>query len=80
MSTAGMPTVRLTDPTPRWEYRVASLDVSGFFGPHVQLDDIDTYLNQAGNEGWELVAVTPVTRGEGTTSQLLITLKRIRQA
>ncbi len=57
MSSAGMPTVRLAQPSTRWEYRVAQINVTGLFGPSVDVDQLGAYLNQAGNDGWELRAM-----------------------
>ena len=79
MSSAGMPTVQLTDPTMRWEYRVALLNVSGLLGPNVDVDQLGQYLSAAGDEGWELAAVEDINRGQGATAALLVILKRPRQ-
>ena len=76
MSSAGMPTTRLEGPFIRWEYKVAAINVSGFFGPDVDVDDIGQYLNERGEEGWELVTVVDVNRGNGATSLLMAIMKR----
>ena len=79
MSSAGMPTVPLTDPTMRWEYRVALLNVTGWFGPNIDVDQLGQYLNAAGDEGFELVSVVDINRGQGVTEGLLARLKRPRR-
>lgn len=79
MSSAGMPTVRLGDSHTRWEYRVALLNVSGLFGPNVDVNEIGQYLNGAGDEGWELASVVDINRGQGATAALLAILKRPNQ-
>ncbi|MCU0494667.1 MAG: DUF4177 domain-containing protein [Chloroflexaceae bacterium] len=76
MTSEGQPTTRLGPNGVRWEYRVMSMNVDGFFGPHLDVNELGQYLNQAGNEGWELVTVLPVQRGEGRTSDLVGILKR----
>ena len=76
MSSAGMPTTRLEEPPIRWEYNVAAIDVSGFFGPNVDVNAIGEYLNERGDAGWELVTVVDVNRGNGTTSMLMAIMKR----
>ena len=76
MSSAGMPTVRLDEPRTRWEYRVALINVSGFLGPNVNVNEVGEYLNGAGDEGWELVSMVDINRGQGTTAALLAILKR----
>jgi hypothetical protein len=79
MSSEGQPTTRLVDDHDRWEYRVMLMGVEGFFGPKVDLDQLGAYLNEAGNQGWELVTVVPITRGEGRTAELMGMLKRKRR-
>ncbi|HZG65784.1 MAG TPA: DUF4177 domain-containing protein [Herpetosiphonaceae bacterium] len=79
MSSEGMPTVRLSGSYVRWEYRVALIDVSGLFNPNINVDEIGQYFNGIGDEGWELVTVVDVNRGNGATSALLAILKRQRQ-
>jgi hypothetical protein len=54
------------------------LGVEGFFGPKVDLDQLRVYLDEAGDLGWELVTVVPMTRGEGRTAELLGIFKRKR--
>ncbi len=79
MSSAGMPTMRLSQPRTRWEYRVAQINGAGFFGPTVDVDHLGEYLNEAVNDGWELVSKVDVNLGNGATSELTVTLKRPRQ-
>jgi hypothetical protein len=78
MSSEGQPTVRLAGNRDRWEYRVILMGVEGFFGPKVDLDQLGHYLDEAGDNGWELVTVVPITRGEGRTAELMGILKRKR--
>ena len=78
MSSEGQPTIRLTDDHTRWEYRVMLMGIEGFFGPKVDLDQLGHYLDEAGEAGWELVSVAPITRGEGRTVELMGILKRKR--
>lgn len=79
MSSAGMPTVRLPGPHDRWEYRVIALNVTGFFGPSVDINQLGEYLNDAGDDGWELVTIVDLNRGNGATAELLGVLKRLRR-
>ena len=76
MSSEGMPTVRLSVPPVRWEYRVGLIDVSGLFNPNIDVDELGQYFNGVRDEGWELVTVLDVNRGNGATSALLAILKR----
>lgn len=56
------------------------IDVSGFFGPTFDVDTIGTNLNDAGEEGWELVSIVDVNNGRGATGQLIANLKRPRHS
>ncbi|HMQ34945.1 MAG TPA: DUF4177 domain-containing protein [Chloroflexaceae bacterium] len=71
-----MPTTRLGDGPARWEYKVSVMEVGGLFGPRVDGDALAAYLNEAGDEGWELVAMVDLNAGQGMTRGLLLTLKR----
>lgn len=79
MSSEGMPTVRLDGSFPRWEYHVALIDTAGLFAPHVDVNEIGQYLNGMGTEGWELVSMVNISRGQGQTAGLLAILKRLDQ-
>lgn len=79
MSSAELPTVRLSDQT-RWEYRVASINVGGLFGPAVDVNELATYLNGSGDDGWELISVEDLNRNSGATVELLLIFKRPRRS
>jgi hypothetical protein len=76
MSSAGLPTTRLSPPPERWEYQILYFDVDGLFGPYVDAEELEVRLNAAGNAGWELVTIVDLNAGSGRTSQLMVTLKR----
>jgi hypothetical protein len=76
MSSAGQPTTRLSEERDRWEYRVMLMAVGGFLAPNVDVDQLGQYLNEAGEDGWELMSVVPITRGRGETSELMGVFKR----
>jgi hypothetical protein len=42
----------------------------------VNVNEVGEYLNGAGDEGWELVSMVDINRGQGNTSALLAILKR----
>ena len=63
---------------PRWEYKTLHIDVQGFFGPKVKPEALDAELNAHGDAGWELVSAFDVNRADGTSSALLLLLKRPR--
>ena len=60
----------------RWEYLTAHIDVSGFFGPSIDVHQLAADFNGFGKDGWELVSVVDVNRGQGRTSALLAVFKR----
>lgn len=55
-----------------WEYKTVSVNVS--IG-HIHDDSLDEKLTDLGREGWELVAVTPLSV-EGKTSCLVHHFRR----
>ncbi len=57
----------------KFEYQVLD-SKSGFWGG-VDREVLTERLNQLGSQGWEVVATTPLTAA-GTTTSLVITLKR----
>lgn len=61
----------------RWEYTMLKIDVyRGITGPHIDVDRIDSRLDELGGEGWELVSLVGANAGEGRTSDLVAVLKR----
>jgi hypothetical protein len=61
----------------RWEYMVLDVGVSGFFlGPDLDGDALTAKLNELGADGWEALTIAPMTVGAGSTSNLVIVLKR----
>jgi hypothetical protein len=61
---------------PRWEYRTLKIDISGFFGPKLNVDRIAEALNEQGREGWELVSSFDVSHHHGVSSDVLMIFKR----
>lgn len=61
----------------RWEYTVLDVGVAGFFlGPDLDGDALTAKLNDLGAQGWEAVTLAPMSAGAGSTSNLVIVLKR----
>jgi len=59
----------------RWEYRTLKIDATGFWGGKVDERELDRALNEAGNQGWELVTAVN-SQGSASTTHLLFTFKR----
>ena len=55
-----------------WDYKTLTINVTG---GRVHDEEIDEKLTELGNEGWELVAVTPLVM-EGKTASLLHHFRR----
>jgi hypothetical protein len=73
MSSAGKPTTRLT-PYTLWDYRTIKFRSGGLNGSDVDVDFITAHLNDAGNDGWEVVSAIPIRNG----AEVLVILKRPR--
>ncbi|HEU4326655.1 MAG TPA: DUF4177 domain-containing protein [Roseiflexaceae bacterium] len=78
MSSEGTPTTRLGGPEQRWDYRVMLMSIEGLLGQNIDLDALRNYLDEAGDQGWELISVLPISRHDGRTSELLGIMKRPR--
>ncbi|GAB4440503.1 MAG: hypothetical protein OHK0015_36570 [Chloroflexi bacterium OHK40] len=76
MSSDRVTTTRRVDELERWEYRVALIGVGGFLGPALDGDALTTYLNEAGDDGWEFVSLVDLNLTQGRTAGLLVILKR----
>jgi hypothetical protein len=62
-----------------WEYHTALFEVLNGLFSGFQLDEeqMRSRLNALGNEGWELVSVTPIKQSSGHgTAALLASFKR----
>ncbi len=60
----------------KFEYRVMSFDVTGFFGGNVDVYQLEDEFNVLGNNGWELVSCTPSAQSYGSTKSLVCIFKR----
>lgn len=60
-----------------WEYKTIVMKSNlSLFGGKFDSDDIDDLLNSYGEEGWELVSVSPSNKDFGSTGNLILFLKR----
>jgi hypothetical protein len=50
----------------KWEYKVITPKMEGWITKKVS-DNTFEELNKLGQEGWELIGVTPVTANKGTS-------------
>ena len=61
-----------------WEYYTLKVKVGGFWVAKVETEKIDAILNEAGNQGWEMVNVVGLSQSYGATNELLFFFKRQR--
>jgi hypothetical protein len=50
----------------KYEYKIITPEMKGWVKKKVS-EDTDELLNKLGQEGWELIGVTPVTANTGTS-------------
>ncbi len=65
-------------PQQTWHYKSILIETKGFWSRGViDVSSVDRALVELGNDGWELVAVVPVSDGNVGTARLLYTFKRL---
>ncbi len=62
----------------RWEYMVIDSRVTNFFQPELDADALTSRLNELGDQGWEVVGLSPMAMMRGRTRDMVILLKRAR--
>lgn len=60
----------------RWEYLTAKVSVAGTWGISFDVDKTDEFINEFGQEGWELVSAVGVNDGSGFTKEIAFIFKR----
>lgn len=61
----------------RWEYRTEKFSATGgFLGGKFNEDQLRSRLNEAGQEGWELVTAFVTHQGYGQSREICAVLKR----
>ncbi|MBN2021344.1 MAG: DUF4177 domain-containing protein [Pirellulales bacterium] len=62
----------------RWEYKTIKLTAKGFFaGGKVDERELDTLMNNFGDQGWELVAAFDTNQWpDGITRDVFVLFKR----
>ncbi len=59
-----------------WEYNTAKLKLRGFLGGKINQADLDNVLEEAGNQGWELVSIVASNLYQGRTQDAAMVFKR----
>jgi hypothetical protein len=60
----------------RWEYEVLKLEPGGVLGGKVDVDELKSYLNQLGQQGWELANSFETNILRGRSREVILILKR----
>lgn len=61
-----------------WEYKTIKLETKGMLGGILDVKQFDSYLNQLGAEGWELVSTFDTNQVEGVSREAIAVFKRRR--
>ncbi len=60
----------------KWEYQTVKLGVAGTWGVSFDTDEAQTFTNQLGAQGWELVSAFSVNAGAGYSKEIVFIFKR----
>ena len=60
----------------KWEYKTVKLKVAGFWGVGLDPEKADEFINQFGQEGWELVSAFDLSEGAGISKEVILIFKR----
>jgi len=59
-----------------WEYKTIKLATRGFAGGKLDENQLDSYMNELGSQGWELVTGFDTNKGYGETRDVVVIFKR----
>lgn len=60
----------------KWEYKSIKFKPGGFFGGKIDEDEFEKTLNSYGRDGWELISCFDTSYGQGTSREVICTMKR----
>lgn len=61
----------------RWEYRTLKFKIGSFWGGvKVDENEFESKLNEAGEQGWELVSCVDTSEHQGQSKELIVIMKR----
>ena len=60
----------------KWEYKTIKLATTGFLGGKLDERKLDDYMNQLGEQGWELVSAFDTNQSAGATRDVVAVFKR----
>ncbi|MBI9073050.1 MAG: DUF4177 domain-containing protein [Melioribacteraceae bacterium] len=62
----------------KWEYKTLKLAASGFLGGKFDEKELDEFMNQLGQQGWELVSSFDTNQSHGSTRDIVVIFKRAK--
>ena len=60
----------------KWEYKTLKLAAKGFLGGKLDADELDSYMNELGRKGWELVVAFDTNQSGGQSREVFTIFKR----
>ena len=60
----------------KWEYKTIKIGTTGFSGGILDEVKFDKYMNDLGQQGWELVTAFDTNQGYGATRDVVAVFKR----
>jgi len=62
----------------KWEYKTLKIKASTFVGPKLDERQLDSELNNLGEQGWELVSTMDTNKHNGITDHIVCVFKRTK--
>lgn len=63
----------------KWEYKTIKLGTTGFLGGKLDERELEQYMNQLGQQGWELTTAFDTNKAQGETRDVIVIFKQITQ-
>lgn len=60
----------------KWEYTTIKLQLKGFQGGILEIEDFNDKLNKLGEQGWELVSCFSTNAAQGYSREAIAVFKR----
>jgi hypothetical protein len=61
----------------RWEYKTLKFKIGSFWGGvKVKENEFEVMLNDAGDQGWELVSSLDTSEHQGQSKEIIVIMKR----
>ena len=60
----------------KWEYKTVKLGAGGLIGGKIDESKLESFMNDLGREGWELVEIFDTNQSGGQTRDVFVVFKR----